>query len=84
LARALKIRDIDLVFLAGEEMRALANALPKAMLGGHFADAAAAGKAVAAALRGGDAVMVKASNGLKFASIVELLKQTFPETANAA
>jgi UDP-N-acetylmuramoyl-tripeptide--D-alanyl-D-alanine ligase len=84
LARALKIRDIDLVFLAGEEMRALANALPKAMLGGHFADAAAAGKAVAAALRGGDAVMVKASNGLKFASIVELLKRTFPETANAA
>jgi UDP-N-acetylmuramoyl-tripeptide--D-alanyl-D-alanine ligase len=84
LARALKIRDIDRVFLAGEEMRALASVLPKAMLGGHFADAAAAGKAVAAALRGGDAVMVKASNGLKFASIVELLKQTFPETANAA
>jgi UDP-N-acetylmuramoyl-tripeptide--D-alanyl-D-alanine ligase len=84
LARTLKIRDIDLVFLAGEEMAALAKALPAAKLGGHYADAAAAGKAVAAALRGGDAVMVKASNGLKFSTIVEHLQQAFPEAAPAA
>ncbi|MFZ1813888.1 MAG: UDP-N-acetylmuramoylalanyl-D-glutamyl-2,6-diaminopimelate--D-alanyl-D-alanine ligase [Rhizobiaceae bacterium] len=84
LARPLEKAGIDLVFLVGSEMEALARTLPAGMLGGHFASVSEAGNAISKKLKGGDVVMLKASNGLKFASLAEQLVSTFQEPASAA
>ncbi len=57
-------------------MTALAGDLPPALLAGHFADPAILAKALLAALRDGDVVMIKASNGARFSVIVQTLLGT--------
>lgn len=74
----------DLVFLAGAQMQALAGALPAKTLGGHFAAAPDLVPILAAALKPGDAVMIKSSNGIGFSKIVDALLKQFPPVKEAA
>jgi len=84
------IRDngVDLVYCAGELMAALWRALPSARRGGYARNAAELEPQVAAAVRAGDAVMVKASAGSRMGPIVKTLERrysltTAPEAARA-
>ncbi|MEC9344068.1 MAG: UDP-N-acetylmuramoyl-tripeptide--D-alanyl-D-alanine ligase [Pseudomonadota bacterium] len=80
LKKPLEASGIDLVYLVGPEMEALAGDLEPALLAGHFATAAELEKRLLAALRPGDVVMAKASLGTKFAGLVEALLKACPET----
>ncbi len=65
--------EVDLVFLAGKHMAALAESLPPSMIGAY---AAASGELIdplAAAVAPGDVVLVKGSLGSAMAPIVEVL-----------
>jgi UDP-N-acetylmuramoyl-tripeptide--D-alanyl-D-alanine ligase len=63
----------DLVYACGPLMRHLFDALPEAFRGAHVADSAALGPVVAAALRPGDAILVKGSLGSRMAAVVAAL-----------
>lgn len=73
LADAVRQHGIDLVFCAGPLMAALWEALPPARRGGYAATAADLEPKVAEAIRPGDAVMVKASNGSRMGPLVKAL-----------
>jgi UDP-N-acetylmuramoyl-tripeptide--D-alanyl-D-alanine ligase len=64
----------DVVFTCGTEMRALFEALPAGLRGGHAATAEQIAPAVTAEIRDGDAVLVKGSYGMRMRLIVEQLK----------
>ena len=64
--------------------QALARALPAKTLGGHFAAAPDLAPILAAALKPGDAVMIKSSNGIGFSKIVDALLKQFPPVKEAA
>jgi len=74
LAGPIAQADTDLVFAAGPEMKALWDVLPPARRGAYAENSAALAPALIAALRPGDTVLVKGSNGAKMAVIVEALK----------
>lgn len=63
IAKDLDKAGIDLVFCAGPLMKQLWDILPSTQRGGYAGTAAELASLVAAALRPGDAVMVKGSNG---------------------
>jgi len=63
----------DLVFTCGPLMAHLRDALPPARRGDHAADSAALAPLVAAALRPGDAVLVKGSLGSRMKLIVDAI-----------
>ncbi len=73
LAAHVEKNAIDVVFLAGPEMQALADALPAERIGGTAPDAASLLPIVLAGLRAGDVVTVKASNGTGLGRIVNTL-----------
>lgn len=73
LAPLLAEARFDLVFTAGPTMRVLADALPKAMRGGHAETAEALIPLATAAVRAGDVVMVKGSAGSRTNLIVRAL-----------
>jgi UDP-N-acetylmuramoyl-tripeptide--D-alanyl-D-alanine ligase len=73
LAEAIENAGIDLVFTAGKAMQALDRALPAERRGGWAADAAALAPVVTAAVRPGDVVMVKGSNGSKASLVAKAL-----------
>jgi UDP-N-acetylmuramoyl-tripeptide--D-alanyl-D-alanine ligase len=82
------IRDdaVDLVFCAGPLMAALWQALPSARRGGYAESAAVLEPQVVAAIRAGDAVMVKASAGSRMGPLVKALVRRYsiaPEPAQA-
>jgi len=62
LAEAVE-RSADVLFTCGPLMRGLFEAVPSGLRGAHAADAAALAPLVAAAIRHGDAVLVKGSLG---------------------
>jgi UDP-N-acetylmuramoyl-tripeptide--D-alanyl-D-alanine ligase len=64
----------DRVYLAGPEMAHLAGELAPSVPAEHFADAGQLADALIEALRSGDVIMIKASNGLKFSTIVNRLR----------
>ena len=64
---------IDIVFLAGREMNALADALPPATLGGIAGTADDLLPMILSRLQDGDIVTVKASNGIGLSRIVKKL-----------
>ena len=74
--------DIDLVFTAGPLAAALHEALPPERRGAHAEDSAALAPLLRAALRPGDAVLVKGSHGAAMRRVVAALEAT--ETAEAA
>jgi UDP-N-acetylmuramoyl-tripeptide--D-alanyl-D-alanine ligase len=75
LVDAIRQHGIDLVYCAGPLMAALWEALPSARRGGYARSAAELEPQVAAAIRPGDALMVKASNGSRMGPLVKALVQ---------
>ncbi len=84
LAEDLERNRVDLLFCAGPLMRGLFDAAPAAMRGAWGAKAADIEKPLFEALRGGDVVMVKGSNGSRMGPVVAALKSNFSGDASAA
>jgi UDP-N-acetylmuramoyl-tripeptide--D-alanyl-D-alanine ligase len=74
LAEPIAWANTDLVFAAGREMKALWDVLPPARRGAYAENSAALTPHLLAALKPGDTVLVKGSNGAKMSVIVEALK----------
>jgi UDP-N-acetylmuramoyl-tripeptide--D-alanyl-D-alanine ligase len=74
LATPIEQANTDLVFAAGREMKALWDALPAQRRGAYAENSAALAPQLLAALKPGDTVLVKGSNGAKMSVIVEALK----------
>ena len=81
LAEPIAAAGIDLVFCSGPLMHALWQALPSGRRGGYAETAAALEPMVLAALRNGDAMMVKGSLGSKMGPIVKALVRQFARPA---
>ncbi|MEM1364981.1 MAG: UDP-N-acetylmuramoylalanyl-D-glutamyl-2,6-diaminopimelate--D-alanyl-D-alanine ligase [Pseudomonadota bacterium] len=80
LAAPIMNAGIDLVFTGGAEMQHLHEALPVDKRGAHAADAQSLAPLVKKALQPGDVIAIKASNSMKFASIVDALRGTPAKT----
>jgi UDP-N-acetylmuramoyl-tripeptide--D-alanyl-D-alanine ligase len=78
---AIKANHIDLVFCCGPLMQNLWDALSTGKRGGYADSAANLASQVAAAIRAGDAVMIKGSLGSKMKTIVNVLEKRFPDSA---
>ena len=77
LAEAVKANGIDLVYCCGPLMRNLWDALSAGKRGG-YAKLGGLESQVVAAMRAGDAIMVKGSLGSKMKAIVNALEKRFP------
>jgi len=73
LAEAIESADVDLVFLAGTQMKNLWDALPASRRAGWAEDAVEIAPEVARSVRPNDLVMVKGSNGSKASTIARAL-----------
>ena len=78
LAELIGPAKVDLVYLGGPEMRALAAKLPPERLGGWFPSVDELKPVLLDAIRPGDAVVVKSSKGIGFSKLVEALIGNFP------
>jgi UDP-N-acetylmuramoyl-tripeptide--D-alanyl-D-alanine ligase len=78
---AIKADHIDLVFCCGPLMRNLWDGLSTGKRGGYADSAAGLEAQVLAAIRSGDAVMIKGSFGSKMKTIVTALEKRFPGKA---
>ncbi len=74
LAAPIEQAGTDLVFAAGQEMKALWDKLPAKRRGAYAENSAALAPQLLGALKSGDTVLVKGSNGAKMSVIVEALK----------
>ncbi len=77
LAPDLKAQAVDLLFGAGPLTRALYDAAPGAMRGAHADRVEDLGKPLIAALRAGDVVMIKGSNGSRMGPLAASLRELF-------
>jgi UDP-N-acetylmuramoyl-tripeptide--D-alanyl-D-alanine ligase len=77
LAEALTAANVDIVFCAGPLMRELWDGLPAALRGGYAETAEALEPEIVAAVRVGDAIMVKGSNGSRMGPVVTILSERF-------
>ena len=78
---AIKADHIDLVFCCGPLMRNLWDGLSTGKRGGYADSAAGLEAQVLAAIRSGDAIMIKGSFGSKMKTIVAALEKRFPGKA---
>jgi UDP-N-acetylmuramoyl-tripeptide--D-alanyl-D-alanine ligase len=78
LNEAIKANHIDLVYCCGPLMRNLWDALSTGKRGGYAESAAGLEAQAVAAIRAGDAVMIKGSLGSKMKTIVNALEKRFP------
>jgi UDP-N-acetylmuramoyl-tripeptide--D-alanyl-D-alanine ligase len=74
LAAPVEQAGTDLVFAVGKEMKALWDRLPAQRRGAYAENSAALAPQLMGALKSGDTVLVKGSNGAKMSVIVEALK----------
>jgi UDP-N-acetylmuramoyl-tripeptide--D-alanyl-D-alanine ligase len=81
LNEAIKANQIDLVYCCGPLMRNLWDALSTGKRGGYAESAAGLEVQAVAAIRAGDAIMVKGSLGSKMKTIVNALEKRFPGKA---
>ncbi|MFB9269076.1 UDP-N-acetylmuramoylalanyl-D-glutamyl-2,6-diaminopimelate--D-alanyl-D-alanine ligase [Bradyrhizobium erythrophlei] len=81
LAEAIKANHIDLVYCCGPLMRNLWDTLSTGKRGGYAESSAALEAQAVAAVRAGDAIMVKGSLGSKMKVIVSALERRFPGKA---
>src|ERR1700674_4084111 len=81
LVDAVKANHIDLVYCCGPLMRNLWEALSTGKRGGYADNAANLEAQAVAAIRAGDAIMVKGSLGSKMKTIVNALEKRFPGNA---
>jgi UDP-N-acetylmuramoyl-tripeptide--D-alanyl-D-alanine ligase len=77
LVEPIRAHGIDLVFCCGPLMRALWEALPSERRGGYAEGAGALEADVIAAIRPGDAVMIKGSLGSRMGPIVKALERQY-------
>jgi UDP-N-acetylmuramoyl-tripeptide--D-alanyl-D-alanine ligase len=84
LAERIAESQIDELFLAGPEMKALADALTPDIVCDYCQTVDELKPVILKAVRGGDALMVKSSNGSGFSKIVEALLKKFPSPGNQA
>ena len=84
LAEIIAETNTDMVFLAGPEMKTLAEALPVDFHAEYRPGVEELLALVLKTVRAGDAVMVKSSNGIGFSRIVDALTKAFPAARNAA
>jgi UDP-N-acetylmuramoyl-tripeptide--D-alanyl-D-alanine ligase len=77
LADAVKANNIDLVYCCGALMRNLWDALSPGKRGGYADNSAGLEADVVAAIRPGDAIMIKGSLGSKMKTIVNALEKRF-------
>jgi len=82
LAKPITEAGIDLVFTVGRDIEQLGSELPPKKHGGHFAKWDEAAEALSKTLRGGDVIMLKASNGLRFADFVKFMCEKFAVLEN--
>ncbi len=75
LAQPIAANNVDLVFASGAQMKALWEALPAATRGAYAETSAALLPKVLAALKPGDTVLVKGSNGARMSVIMDALKE---------
>jgi UDP-N-acetylmuramoyl-tripeptide--D-alanyl-D-alanine ligase len=75
LVQPIAANDVDLVFASGAQMKALWDALPANRRGGYAETSAQLKSLLLPALKPGDTVLVKGSNGAKMSVIVEALKE---------
>lgn len=75
LAAPIAANNVDLVFASGVQMKALWDVLPAGIRGAHAETSAALLPQVMGALKAGDTVLVKGSNGAKMSVIIEALKK---------
>ncbi len=73
LGKPIADANLDLVFLVGKDMAALAPELPPEKLAGHLPDATGLADQLAATLKDGDVIMLKASKGTRFPGVVQTL-----------
>jgi UDP-N-acetylmuramoyl-tripeptide--D-alanyl-D-alanine ligase len=78
LIEAIKANHIDLVYCCGPLMRNLWDALSTGKRGGYAESAAGLEAQAVAAIRAGDAIMVKGSLGSKMKTIVNAFEKRFP------
>jgi UDP-N-acetylmuramoyl-tripeptide--D-alanyl-D-alanine ligase len=83
LAQAVREHNVDLVYCAGPLMASLWEALPAARRGGYAKETSALEPELVAALRGGDAVMVKGSHGSRMGPMVKTLIRRYPASTAA-
>lgn len=84
LAKPVVAQDIDLVFCCGPLMHSLWEALPSERRGGYSETSAGLESLVLAAVRPGDAIMVKGSLGSRMGPIVKALERSYSLNALAA
>jgi UDP-N-acetylmuramoyl-tripeptide--D-alanyl-D-alanine ligase len=77
LAEAARGAGVQLVYCAGPLMRSLWDALPAGLRGGYAEDSKTLEPEVIASLRGGDVVMVKASNGSRMGPVAQSIAKKF-------
>ena len=75
LAAPIAANAVDLVFASGAQMKALWEALPASRRGAYATTSAELKPQLMAALKPGDTVLVKGSNGAKMSVIVDALKE---------
>ena len=78
LIDAVQANHVDLVYCCGPLMRNLWDALSTGKRGGYADNAAGLEAQAVAAIRAGDAIMVKGSLGSKMKTIVNALEKRFP------
>jgi UDP-N-acetylmuramoyl-tripeptide--D-alanyl-D-alanine ligase len=78
LNEAIKANQIDLVYCCGPLMRNLWDALSTGKRGGYADSSAGLEAQLIAAIRAGDAIMVKGSLGSKMKTVVNALEKRFP------
>ena len=81
LADVIAATNTDMVFMAGPEMKALAEQLPADFPAEYRAETEELQALLIQAVKPGDAVMVKSSNGIGFSRIVDALTRKFPAAA---
>ncbi|MEI9932145.1 MAG: cyanophycin synthetase [Rhizomicrobium sp.] len=74
LSKTIEDAHADLVFVCGPQMQALWDKLPASRRGGYAANSADLAKSLLAALKPGDTVLVKGSNGMKLSVVIDALR----------
>jgi UDP-N-acetylmuramoyl-tripeptide--D-alanyl-D-alanine ligase len=75
LAAPIAANAVDLVFASGSQMKALWEALPAKTRGAYAETSAALLPQILAALKPGDTVLVKGSNGARMSLVIESLRE---------
>ncbi len=82
LAAPLAANKVELVFACGAQMKALWEALPHAQRGAYAENSKLLAPQVLEAVKPGDTVLVKGSNGAKMSAIIEALRAQENKGAN--